>query len=150
MRHTLTSGEWIDVLPISGLKAKHKDAVEAAIKMYVSIDENGKPEMKDMPFTMSIPKAQRNVLMAMCISAWSFTIEDGAALPVPQWHADGDMGLIENEDSFGEIGIDDFNEIEEWFEPYLAKTRRRPDPKGTTTANSSGTSPGRASVSRKG
>lgn len=161
MRHTFESGQWIDVLPIQALRAKHKDAVDAAVKMYVAFDEKGQPDLSSMPITMSVAKAQRNVLMSILISAWSFnssmTDPDTGEpvpgteipLPVPVWHADGAQGLIEGEDSFGEIEIDDFNELELFFAPYLEKLRRRPDPKGTTTDDSRGTSRARAGTSRK-
>lgn len=161
MRHTFESGQWIDVLPVQGLKAKHKDAAEAAIKLYVAFDDKGNPDLSNMPFSMSIAKARRNVIMAMCLNNWSYTSADmdseGAPvegtevpLPVPIWHADGAQGFIEHEDSLGEIGIDDFIDLEAFFAPYLAKTQRRPDPKGTTTEDSSGTSRAKGSRSQKG
>lgn len=162
MRHTLSDGvTWIDVLPLAAIKAKHKDAVDAAIKLYVAFDDKGQPDLSNMPITMSIAKAQRNVLMAVCILRWSVTTvdmnEDGEpiegterALEVPVWHADGAQGFIEHEDSFGELDIDIFNELEDYFAPYMEKVRRRPDPKGTTTASSNATSKAKESHSRKG
>lgn len=160
MRHTFESGQWIDVVPIQGLRAKHKDAADAAVKLYVAFDKDGVPDLSSMPFSMSIAKARRNVLLAMLINAWSYTLcqltDDGAPvdgsevpLPVPVWHADGAQGFIENEESLGELSIDDFAELEDFFAPYLAKIQRRPDPKGTTTAGSSGTSPEKANRSQK-
>lgn len=159
MRHTFESGQWIDVLPIKALKAKHKDAADAAIKLYVSLDKNGQPDLSNMPVTMSIAKARQHVLMAVCLTGWSFTTTDlddegvpvdgtERPLPVPVWHADGAQGLITDEDSFGELDIDDANALEDFFVPYMDKIQRRPDPKGTTTQNSSGTSKGRAGHSR--
>lgn len=152
MRYTLTSGEWIDVLPIGGLRAKHKDAVESAIKLHVQFNSKGEPDLSNMPLTMTIPKAQQHVLMAMAISGWSFAwsevdyetgnVEDSESgpLPKPEFHADGAEGSIENEFAFGEIEIDDWLELEEFFAPYMEKVRRRPDPKGTITEGSNGTS----------
>jgi hypothetical protein len=159
VRHTFESGQWIDVLPIQGLKAKHKDAAEAAIKLYVSFDKDGNPDLSQMPISMSIAKAQRHVIMAICIAAWSFTAwqldTDGdqipgteTALPVPEWHADGAQGTILYEDSFGELEIDDANDLEAFFAPYMEKLKRRPDPKGTITSSSNGTSRAKAKNSR--
>lgn len=160
MRHILTSGQWIEVLPIQGLRAKHKDAAESAIKLYVAFDDKGQPDLSNMPLTMTIPKAQLHVIMAMCITSWSFELvtvdnESGeesvqGLLPKPQWQAEGPTGTILYEDSFGEIGIDDWAELEDFFGPYMEKVRRRPDPKGTTTASSNGTLPVRAARSRQG
>jgi hypothetical protein len=54
------------------------------------------------------------------------------------------------EASYGEIGLDDFAEIEEILAPYMAKIQRRPDPKETTTASSNGTSRAKARSSHRG
>ena len=161
MRIDLKSGQWVDILPITAIKAKHKDATEAAVKLYVKLDANGNADMSGMPFSMSIIKAQQHVLMAMAILDWSFTASltdakgepvEGTEhpLPVPVWHADGAEGRIDNEESFGEIEIDDWNELEEIIAPYMEKVRRRPDPKGTTTRNSSGSFRERGTLSPRG
>ena len=159
MRVTFGSGNWIDVLPIQGLKAKHKDAAEASIKMYVSFDKDGNPDLSGMPFSMSIAKARRNAVMAMCITNWSFTTQqldpegvpvEGTEmlLPVPQWTADGAQGLIQYEESFGELDIDDMTDLETFFAPYMEKLVRKPDPKATTTSSSNGSSRERVVHSR--
>lgn len=151
---------WVDILPIQALKSKHKDAVMAAIKLYVSLDDKGQPDLSRLPITMSIPKAQRNIAIAILVSSWSFSscqFDDQGApvdgteqpLPVPTWSADGAAGIITDEDSIGELDIDDLNWLEQVLEPYLAKIRFRPDPKGTTTESSNDTSRGKASRSPK-
>ncbi len=66
MQHTLESGETIDLRPVkgpNGLKAKDKDAYEAAIKLYVEFDDKGMPDMSGIPFSMSLTKLQRNALL---------------------------------------------------------------------------------------
>ena len=160
MRHTLSSGNWIDVLPIQALKAKHRDRADGAVKLYVQFDDQGNPDLSKMPLSMSLQAIRRNALMAQIITAWSFTMidydDDGQVkpgtddqpLPVPYW--DGASQGIVYEDAYGEIGLDDFAEIEEILAPYLAKIQRRPDPKEMTTENSNGTSRARAGNSRKG
>lgn len=156
MRHTLTSGEWIDILPIQALKAKHRDRTDGVVKLYIKLDKDGNPDLSAMPLSMSLQTVRRDALLAQLITAWSFTLveydPDGnvvegtaAALPVPYW--DSTKQEIACEASFGEIGIDDFSEIEDILAPYLAKIQRRPDPKGTTTGSSNGTLPVKASDS---
>jgi hypothetical protein len=161
MRHTFESGNWIDVLPIQALKAKHKDAAEAAIRLYVSFDADGNPDLSQLPLSMSLAKAQQHVLMAVCIRSWSFTTcqfdDDGnrvegteGLLPVPEWYEDGATGTIKYEESFGELDIDDAADLEEFFRPYMEKIKRRPDPKGTTTSSSNGSSRERVKHSQRG
>jgi hypothetical protein len=129
MHVDLMSGHSIDITPLSGLKAKHRDAYEGAPKIYMKFDDDGNPDLSDMPLSMSLAKLQRNALLATLISAWTFTDDNGAALPVPKW-ADNE---IANDWAFGEIPLDDFNEIEDLLKSYLAKVTRKPDPKETTT-----------------
>jgi len=154
MRYTLTSGNWIEILPIQALKAKHRDRTDGAVKLYIKLDDKGDPDLSAMPLSMSLQTIRRDALLAQLVSAWSFTLVEydpegnvvegtEASLPVPYW--DGDKQEIACEASFGEIGIDDFTEIEAILAPYLAKIQRRPDPKGTTTAGSSDTLPVKAS-----
>ncbi len=151
MQHTLESGETIDLRPVkgpNGLKAKDKDAYEAAIKLYVEFDDKGMPDMSGIPFSMSLTKLQRNALLARLLLGWSLKDDDGNPLPLPAWN--GEQDSIDNEASLGEIDIDSWNEIEEILEPYIAKVARKPDPKGTTTASSNGTSREKVARSRKG
>jgi hypothetical protein len=135
MHQDLASGHSIDIVPLSGLKAKHRDAFEGAPKLYIKFAEDGTPDLSNMPISMTIGKVQKYGLMAALISDWSFTDEAEIKLPVPRWTGDE----IENVDSFGEIPIDDMNELDDLLAPYLDKVRRKPDPKGTTTGGSTGT-----------
>jgi len=153
MRITLESGNWVDILPVQSLKAKHRDRSDGAVKLYVQFDDQGNPDLSGMPLSMSLATVRRDALMAQIISDWSFVIdpdeENSPKLPVPYWDAEKDE--IAYVLSYGEIPLDDFNElVEVHLAPYLEKIQRKPDPKGTTTASSNGTSRGRASASRKG
>src|SRR5580692_2813093 len=138
MHVDLASGHSIEITPITGLKAKHRDAYEGAPKIYMKFNEQGEPDMSDMPLSMSMAKLQRNALLATLVSAWSFRVDDedvsSPLLPVPRW-----TGMdIENDESFGEIPLDSFDEIEDLLKPYISKITRKPDPKETTTAASTG------------
>lgn len=143
MKYDLASGQWIDIVPLQGLKAKHRDAHDGAPKLYMKFRDDGTPDLSGMPVSMSVAKAQRNGLLASLLLGWSFTADDGVPLPLPGWANDE----IVNDDSLGELPLDDFLEIEGLLAPYLEKVQRRPDPKTTTTAGSSATSKARA-VSR--
>ncbi|HUN38470.1 MAG TPA: hypothetical protein VMU95_41295 [Trebonia sp.] len=136
MHVDLASGHSIEITPITGLKAKHRDAYEGAPKIYMKFNEKGEPDMSGMPLSMSLAKLQRNALMATLISGWTFRVDDedvtSPILPIPKW-----TGMeIENDESFGEIPLDDFNEITDLLQPYIDKVVRKPDPKETTTAGS--------------
>lgn len=146
MHVDLASGHSLEIVPLSGLKAKHKDAFEGAPKLYVKFDQNGEADLSNLPLSMTLATLQRNALLASLISSWSFTQDDGSPLPVPTW----DGNEIANVEAFGEIPLDDINEIEDIIEPYIAKIKRRPDPKGTTTASSTGSSKDNRVRSRKG
>jgi hypothetical protein len=147
-RHELSSGNWIELRPIQTLKQRDKDVYDGAIKLYVDFDDEGKPDMSRMPLSMSIQKVRRNALFARLVVAWSFTADDDITpLPVPRWISD-DAG-VENEDSIGDLPIDDGDEIWELMAPYITKCDRKPDPKGTTTDGSNGTSKAKAGASRR-
>jgi hypothetical protein len=136
MHTDLASGHYIDITPLAGLKAKHKDAYEGAPKLFISFKEDGTPDLSNMPVSMSIAKVQKYALFATLLTDWSFTTDDGSTkLPVPHWTGES----IDDLESFGEIPIDDMNEIDDLLEPYLAKVRRKPDPTRTTTASSTAT-----------
>jgi len=150
MHVDLKSGHSIEITPVAGLKAKHRDAYEGAPKIYMKFNEKGEPDMSDMPLSMSLAKLQRNALLATLISAWTFRVDDedvnSPLLPVPKW-----TGVdIENDESFGEIGLEDFDQIEDILKPYLAKVVRKPDPKETITAVSTGASKDQAAASLTG
>lgn len=146
MRTTLESGEWIDHVPVQELKGKHKRLLDRHTRLAVppgAVSEDGRVDMDavmesvDM-FAFSADK--QDALWALLIDKWSYD------LPVP----DLVSGEVENAASFGEIPLDDYEEIGEVLAPHAAKLARRPDPKSSTTSASSGSSPARARGSRTG
>lgn len=149
MRTTLESGAWIEHVPVQELKGKHKRALDRAGKPPVSpdaLDGEGQVDVRALLSGMDISSwmaARQDALWAVLIERWSYD------LPVPE--LDGDA--IVNADSLGELPLADYEEIEQLFEPYAAKLARRPDPKAQTagtTTSSNGSSPARASGSRRG
>jgi hypothetical protein len=149
MQHKLESGHTVEMRPVKGpggLRAKDKDIYEASIKLYVTFAEDGTPDMSKIPFSMSLERIRRDALIARVVKGWSFVTDDGAPLPVPYWEADE----IHNGESIGEIELDDFDELMTLMAPYVAKVQRTPDPKGTTTASSNGTSMEKVGTSPRG
>jgi hypothetical protein len=147
VRHELTSGAWVEVRPIQDLKAKDKFAVSAAIKMLIPVTDDGELDTKaGLSLGGAMQTRSIAAVIARCVTAWSFTTEDGAPLPKPVYEYE----QITHEDSIDELPLDDFNEIEELLNPYLRKLRQRPNPKGATTSTSSGRSPAKANGSRRG
>jgi len=130
MRTELDSGAWVEHRPLQDLKAKDKDAVSRSVKMAMPLTAEGEVDMSaGVSIGGEMQIAARNAVLARVITAWSFDA------PVPVY----ENWQITNVESIDEIPIDDFNEIEDLFDPYLAKLRKRPDPKapaaGTTTAS---------------
>jgi hypothetical protein len=141
MRHDLTSGAWVEMRPLQDLKAKDKFAVGAAVRMLIPFNDEGEPDLKGgMTLGGSMQTRSLNAVLARVVTAWSYE------LPKPVFEYE----QITSEDSIDELPLDDFNEIEDLLAPYLAKLRKRPDPKGATTSSSNGSSPARASGSRRG
>ena len=128
MRKTFASGAWVDHRPLQDLKAKDKDAVSESARMALPVTEEGKVDLS-RGVTMSgvMQTAARNACIARLVTAWSYD------LPVPKW----ENHEIRDEDSIGELPLDDIWELEELIAPALAKLRKRPDPKATTTTSSS-------------
>lgn len=149
MRHDLSSGDWIDIRPLQSLKQRDQDVYDGAIKIYVTFDKDGNPDMSKLPLSMSLQKVRRNALLARLLIGWSFKIEGTEEpLPLPRWISD-DQGM-EHDESVGELPIDDAHEIWAIVQPYIEKCDRKPDPKAMTTSGSNGTSRAREGASRKG
>ena len=153
MRTELESGAWVEHRPLGDLKGKDKDALTRVIRysLPAGIDLEH-PDLAALASGMPMQEftlRQRDATWAQVITAWSFTAGDGTPLPVPHVQ-DSDIADVE---SFGEIPLDDFEEIEALLAPYLAKLQRRPDPKGSqsaTTSASNGSSRARAPPSPTG
>jgi len=127
----LASGAWVEHRPIQDLRAKDKDAVSLSVKMAIPVTEDGEIDRSQgLLFSGAMQLAARNAVIARVITGWSYDV------PVPYFEA----AEVHNAESIDEIPIDDFNEIEQLLEPYLAKLRQRPDPKKGITSGSSGSS----------
>lgn len=142
MRADLKSGAWIEHLPVSDLKARHKDIMSGTVRMELPPGDTG--EASDDP---AVRRARavaelrlRDARWAVLITAWSFE------LPVPEW--DDDTFTVTARESVGEIPAGDYDDIEEILTPHSLVLLRRPDPKGATTSSSNGSSPARARASR--
>lgn len=144
MRTTFTSGAWVEHRPLADLKVKDADAVTEAIRMLLPMSAEGEVDLSGGISVGGAHKLKtRNAVIARVVTAWSFTTGDGAPLPVPYW----ENHEIHDEDSIGELPIDDGAELEELIAPYLAKLRSRPNRGGATTSSSNGVhkaSPGRS------
>jgi hypothetical protein len=140
MRHDLKSGAWVEMRPVQDLKVRDREVYEAPLLDFeVSIGANGKPDMSGRKFSLKVPQAQKRALLCRLLTAWSFE------LPRPSW-----AGGIENEESFSELALGDYDEITTLLDPYITKISQKPDPKGsrratTTASNGSSTTTGRDS-----
>lgn len=133
MRTTLTSGSWVEHRPIQDLKGADKRALARIGKPEVVLTPSGEPDLGSMLGGMDIMtwvSDQQDAAWALVISAWSWE------LPVPAF----DGHQVTGAEVFGEIPLDDYEELETLFAPFLAKLTRKPDPKGTTTSSSNGSS----------
>lgn len=146
MRTTLTSGAWIEHVPIQDLKGGHKRKLDRHTKLVIppgAVSEDGQVDMDaimggtDM---IGFGAAKQDALWALLIDKWSYD------LPVPELTSGG----IENAGSFDELPLGDYEEAEALFGPFAEKLARRPDPKSSTTSASNGSSPARAGGSRTG
>lgn len=133
MRTTLASGAWIEHRPIGDLKGKDKRLLAQTNKTRISPDASGEIDVASIMASVNMFEfvaQQQNAVWALVLTGWSYE------LPVPAI-VDGE---VVSADSFGELPLDDFDELEQIFAPYQEKLARRPDPKGTTTSASNGSS----------
>ena len=133
MRTTLTSGAWVEHRPIQDLKGADKRALARIGKPEVVLTPSGEPDLGSMLGGMDIMTwvaDQQDAVWALAITAWSWEH------PVPAFDGAGVTGV----EVFGELPLDDYEELETLFAPFLAKLTRKPDPKGTTTSSSNGSS----------
>ena len=158
MRTDLESGAWIEHRPIQELKGKDRDAImrsgRFAFSLPAQLDQAGiqaavaEAASNVGPHEFGI--TYRNATWGRVLTAWSFTGDDGAPLPLPATENDGH---VVNAGSIGELPLDDFAALEDLFAPYVAKLLRQPDPKGSpsgTTSSSNGSPRARATGSPKG
>jgi hypothetical protein len=143
MRTTFTSGAWVEHVPIQELKGKHKRNLEPVGRpqsVYRDGELDKEATMSGLDITTWL-QAKRDAIWAMVVEGWSYD------LPVPEL---GDDGQVTDLDSFGELPLDDFDELVALLTPYGEKLTRTPDPKGATTSSSNGSSRAKAAASPKG
>jgi len=140
MRTTLTSGAWIEHTPIQDLKGGHKRALDRVGKPRLgegALGADGQfnigAAIAGMDIT-SFSALRRDALLALIITGWSYE------MAVPE--LDKAAGEVTGADSFDDIPLDDYEELEKFIEPFAAKLSRRPDPKAkgaaiTTASNGS-------------
>lgn len=139
MRTTLTSGAWVEHRPIQDLKRKDKQLLAGFKRpnLQGALTPDGKVDMAAVLAgmdVMSYVADGEDFCWALVLTAWSYD------LPLPAVHE----GELLNAASIGELPLEDGEELEALFAPYQDKLRRQPDPKGTTTSASNGSSPANA------
>ena len=147
MRTDLSSGAWIEYVPVQDLKGKHKRLLDRTTKMSLpagAISDDGSVDVGALMGGLDMfafSAAKQDALWALLIITWSYD-----ELPVPQVRDGEVMGA----ESFDELPLDDYEEITALFAPHAEKLARRPDPKSLITSGSNGSSPARARGSRTG
>jgi hypothetical protein len=133
MRHDLESGAWVELRPVQDLKVRDREVYEAPLLDFeVTVGADGKPDYSGRKFSLKAPQAQRRALLCRLMTAWSYDMAR------PSW-----AGGIENEESFSELPLADWDDIEALLKPYIAAIQNKPDPKGSrsaTTTASNGSS----------
>lgn len=139
MRTTLSSGAWIEHRSIGELKGSDKRVLDRVGKPQVAVGPDGEVDVQSMVGGMDIlgyVTSKQDACWALIITGWSYD------LPVPV--LDKTTGVLTGAETFGELPLDDFDEVEALMDPYIVKLSRRPDPKGSTTSSSNGSSPASA------
>jgi hypothetical protein len=148
MRTTLESGAWVEHVPIQDLKGRHIRDYARAGKSHIdgsAVDDEGTIDVRAIVTSTDIAEQQEtkhDALWAICITGWSF---DG--LQVPKF--DRGEGKAIGAEVLDEIPAADYAQIDELLEPFAAKLSAKPRPKVTTTSASNGSSPAKASASRR-
>jgi hypothetical protein len=127
VRNTLASGAWVDMRPVQDLKVRDREVYEAPLDFEVGFTPDGKPDFEGRKFSRSIIRGQRRALFCRLATAWSYE------LPRPFW-----AGGIENEESFVELPLEDWDEIDRLLDPYIVKINGKPDPKDSQSATTTG------------
>ena len=143
MRHTFGTGEWVELIPLSDLRIKHKKKLYAATNAIVPMNAAGDFDAAAVislhgswqAYTALHDATRFAALCALVVTAWSWEA------PVPQIT---DGALIHAE-SIDEVPL----ELEDLLAPYMTRLTRDPDPKEVTSSSSNGSSPARARASQK-
>ncbi len=149
VRTTLESGAWVEHVPIQDLKGKHIRDYARAGKSNIdgsAVDDEGTIDVRAIVTSTDIGEQQEvkhDALWAICITGWSYE-----GIQVPRF--DRGEGRPIGAEVLEEIPAADYAEIDELLEPFAVKLTAKPRPKGVTTSASNGSSPARASGSRRG
>ena len=142
MRHTFGTGEWVELIPLSDLRIKHKKRLYAIVNAIVPMNADGDIDKAAITSRYGGWQAwqghhssvQFAALIALVVTAWSWEV------PVPQITD----GALVNAESIDEVPL----ELEDLLSPYMTRLTRDPDPKEVTSSSSNGVPPGRAKASR--
>ncbi len=142
MRHTFGTGEWVELIPLSDLRIKHKKKLYAATNAIVPMTVSGEFDPKAVieqhgswqAYNDLHSSTQFAALVGIVVTAWSWD------MPIPAVI----NGALVNAGSIDEVPL----ELEDLLAPYLTRLTRDPDPKEVTTSSSNGSSPAKARASR--
>ena len=143
--HTFGTGESCELRPVTELTMAHRDQVAELAAERTPLTADGDVDwaaIDAMPggksrWSARWTRYRRDLVIATALKSWTYD------LPLPQISADGDPVNLE---SIGKAGP----ELASWIEPYVDCLTTAPDPKGATTSSSNGSSPAKASASRRG
>jgi len=146
-KHTFGTGEWCELRPVTYLRMQHFDQLAELANDHTPLNGDGEVDwaaIDKLPggrgrWGARWQRYRRDLVIAMVLESWTYD------LPLPAINADGDPV---NLDSIGNAGP----ELGFWIQPYVDYLTSGPDPKGSptaTTSSSNGSSPAKASASRK-
>jgi hypothetical protein len=143
MRVTFESGNWVEMRSPAELMSGDRSAMHAATEIPVSskqlnaASKGDNSILGDITFSMGMVEDQQYAVLSRLISAWSYDF------PIPRLdETTTPTGKPAFEDSLRQIPIDDWDEIDAAVAPHMAKLRK--GPKGKATSSSNGSSRGRA------
>lgn len=143
MRYDFESGDWVEYIPLTGIKYKAKSRFGLACNVAVRLDAEGEVDRETINkepagwagYITQLQDVRYAALIASCVTRWSYDA------PLPQIGADG---KVANWESVFEADT----ELADLLEPYRVKLSREPDPKGMTTGTSSRSSKAKAANSQ--
>ena len=146
MRHTFRTGEWVELIPLSDLRIKHKKKLFAIGNALVPMTTDGELDTAAIlarhgswqVYNELHAATQFAAVTALTVTAWS------CDAPVP---VIDDGGVLLHAESIDEAPL----ELEDLLAPYQTRLTREPDPKEVSTAtisSSNGVSRAKARASR--
>jgi hypothetical protein len=118
VRIDLPSGNWVDI--DDKLKAKHRFAVQEAVKFKIPGDDS--PDRRQ-EIAGGVQNTMRNALLTEIITAWSFE-----GIPIPR------MNIAPGPDVIGEVmDLDDYNELADKIQFLLDKVGFTPVRRSTAS-----------------